>query len=111
MSEIDDQDAVRIGDTDQHKNAHQRHHVQRGVQSGSITRTPMKPIGMASMIRNGSTKERNCATRIRRAAQMRWQSRSESLERFLHSKHHSRKVHADTRGELRLFHQMVDGPS
>ncbi len=33
--------------------------------SGRMISTPMNPIGIASMIRNGSTQERNCATRIR----------------------------------------------
>jgi hypothetical protein len=33
--------------------------------SGKIMRTPMKPIGIASMIRNGSTKDLNCAVKIR----------------------------------------------
>ena len=33
--------------------------------SGRMISTPMKPIGIASMIRTGSMKDRNCATRIR----------------------------------------------
>jgi hypothetical protein len=33
--------------------------------SGSMIRTPIKPIGTASIIRKGSLKELNCATRIR----------------------------------------------
>ena len=33
--------------------------------SGRMISTPMNPIGMASMISNGSLKELNCATRIR----------------------------------------------
>ena len=33
--------------------------------SGRMISTPMNPIGIASMIRKGSLKDLNCATRIR----------------------------------------------
>ena len=32
---------------------------------GRMSKTPMNPIGIASMMRNGSLNDRNCATRIR----------------------------------------------
>ena len=46
--------------------------------SGRMISTPMNPMGIASMIRNGSMKERNCATRIRNSRMNESRSRARS---------------------------------
>ena len=73
--------------------------------SGSTTSTPMKPIGIASMIRNGSLNDRNCATRIRNSRTTESdRPMAKLLNEALHALHHAAQVDADVATE---FHPLI----
>ncbi len=69
--------------------------------SGSITSTPMNPIGIASMMRNGSLNERNCATRIRNSSTTESDKPDrEAVKRLVHPLHHAAQIDADVGRKL-----------
>ena len=69
----------------------------------SMSSTPVSPVGTASRISNGSTNDRNCATRIRYSSTSgQQQTEAEAAERRLHALHHAAQVDADAFRQLRL---------
>ncbi len=68
----------------------------------------MNPMGIASMIRNGSLKDRNCATRIRNSSTTESDKpNGEAVERIVHSLHHAAQIDADVAGKFLSVEQML----
>ena len=77
--------------------------------SGRMISTPMKPMGIASMIRNGSINDRNCAIRIRNSRMNDMPNPiGEALEGLRSCRPPCRGGHADIRRQLGICDGLLD---
>ena len=101
VRELDDQNAVRSGNADQHQHAHQRHHVERGVGE----RQDHQHADEAHGNRQHDQERIHERTELRHQDQVQQDDRQrkadgEALERRLHALHHAAQVDAHVAGNF-----------
>ena len=103
VREIDDQDAVGIGNADQHEHAHQRHDIQGGVRERQDNQHADEAHGdrqhdQERIDKRAELSDQNQEQQNKRDPK----ANREALERCVHPFHHSAQANANIRGELRV---------
>ena len=110
VSEIDNQNAVRVGDTDQHQHPHQRHNVQCAVGERQDDQHADKPHGNCQHDQEGI----NERFELRRQDQEQQEKRNQepegkALKGSLHALDHPAQIHTHVGRNLLLRENIANG--